>query len=529
MADLILENAMLKKFITIAFCLILTACGTFNIRVEMVPAATATPAIQPSLHLPTPKAQILAPTATLASAPFFSPEIRFSEGKDKPEQRVFPPKTRQVYAIWSYSNMSEGMTVLREWYLNGQLWLSREEPWDFAKYGASGTVTNISIFDIDAGLPSGDYQLRLYIDGQPQFTPSQAAEQSAFTIQEVVQPILASIRMTDSLRGWGIDQVGRVLRTVNGGSSWQDRTPTLGTFTQRGFFAFNSEAAWAVPGKGNVWRTQDGGQTWKSGQPVDLPGDGNFQAFGVQFPDATNGWMVFLAQNPSFSPRMILFKTNDGGETWTRVNALEKPEMSSYLPDTKTGMVFFDGQNGWIGGWWWKDNPNNRWASLQTSNHGNSWDVIALPAVPNLLAGQPVACDGWAIGDMPPGAMAVEVTCTQRKHVYHRLYYLSTMTGPEWKSWDLPGAFIGADFIDNHIGWMMVTGQPGYLNVIYKTVDGGATWYKFNQASWKTAQFDFVSDQVGYAIVGNGTTSAFIHTVDGGKTWLEIKPVVENR
>jgi photosystem II stability/assembly factor-like uncharacterized protein len=85
------------------------------------------------------------------------------------------------------------------------------------------------------------------------------------------------------------------------------------------------------------------------------------------------------------------------------------------------------------------------------------------------------------------------------------------------------------DFIDNRVGWMMAAGEPGQLNGIYKTVDGGATWRKFNQASWKTAQFDFVSDQVGFAIVGNGQTSAFIHTVDGGKTWQEIKPVVENR
>ncbi|MEP6896585.1 MAG: carboxypeptidase-like regulatory domain-containing protein, partial [Chloroflexota bacterium] len=69
-----------------------------------------------------------------------------------------------VFAVWNYQNMKAGMTVKREWFLNGQVWLTREEPWDFAKYGASGTLREISIFDHTVGLDSGAYQLRLYVD-----------------------------------------------------------------------------------------------------------------------------------------------------------------------------------------------------------------------------------------------------------------------------------------------------------------------------------------------------------------------------
>jgi hypothetical protein len=42
--------------------------------------------------------------------------------------------------------------------------LTREEPWDFAKYGANGTVQDVSIHDFDAGLTTGIYELRIYID-----------------------------------------------------------------------------------------------------------------------------------------------------------------------------------------------------------------------------------------------------------------------------------------------------------------------------------------------------------------------------
>ena len=529
---------MSKKFLIIVFCFILSGCGTFNVRVEMVPAATTTAQVptQAFQFPPTVQAQIIFPTATPNMSPVFRPNIRFSEGVGKPELRSFAPNTHQVFATWDYANMREGLTVRREWYLNGKLWLARDETWDFAKYGANGTLTDVSIYDLDIGLPSGIYELRLFIDGLPQFVKGQASEQITFAIQgpiastpEPSQPVaVIFIRMTDSLRGWGIEQSGRVLRTTNGGSVWQDRTPPSGSFNQKGFFAFNSEAAWAVPGSNIVWRTQDGGQTWKSSQPVALPEGGNYQALSLQFPDAMNGWVVYLAQNSSAEARMLLFRTADGGESWARVTDLEKPGLASYLPDTKTGMTFFDGQNGWIGGWWWQDNPS-RWAALKTDNKGNSWQVEALPAIPNLLAEPPITCDGWAIADMQPGSMAVEVTCTQRTHSFHKLYYLSSTTGPEWKTWDLPGTFIGIDFLDDRRGWMMTTGAPGRLNDIYKTVDGGVTWIKFNNASWKTVQFDFVSDLAGWAIVGNGKTLALINSVDGGKTWIEIKPVVENR
>jgi photosystem II stability/assembly factor-like uncharacterized protein len=529
---------MLKKFLTILFCFFLSGCGTFNLRVELAPAATAT-AQAPTQALqfpPTVQAPTIFPTATPNTLPYFSPNIRFSEGTGKPELRSFAPKTRQVFATWDYANMREGLTIRREWYLNGQLWLSREEPWDFAKYGANGTLTDVSIYDLDLGLPSGHYQLWLFINGQPQFAQGQASEQIAFAVQgdsasspEPSQPVtLTFIRMTDSLRGWGIEQSGKVLRTTNGGALWQDRTPAWGSFNQHGFFALNSEAAWAVPGNDIIWRTQDGGQTWKSSQPIALPAEGNYRVLSLQFPDVLNGWVVFLPQNSSAEARMLLFKTADGGETWERVTELENPGLASYLPDTKTGMTFFDGQNGWIGGWWWQTNPS-RWAALRTTNKGTSWQVEALPAIPNLLAEPPITCDGWAIADLQPGSMAVEVTCTQRKHTFHKLYYLSSTTGPEWKLWDLSGALIAVDFLDDRQGWMMTTGAPGHLNEIYKTVNGGTTWIKINQASWKTAQFDFVGEQSGWAIVGNGKTSALINTVDGGKTWQEIKPTVENR
>lgn len=81
---------------------------------------------------------------------------------------AFPAGTERIYVLWHYQNMSAGMMVKREWLLDGKVWLTREEPWDFAKYGAFGIMQDVSIYDLNTGLPSGVYQLQMYIDGVQQ-------------------------------------------------------------------------------------------------------------------------------------------------------------------------------------------------------------------------------------------------------------------------------------------------------------------------------------------------------------------------
>jgi len=140
---------------------------------ETAPMATATLEVSQPLvtQTPAPETATAEPTAGSGDAqPSFSAEILFAPLADRAAaQRYFEPAVEEVFAIWDYANMREGLIIRREWYLDGVLWLEREEPWDFTRYGESGTVTDVSVFDRDAGLPSGNYELRLYIDGVAQF------------------------------------------------------------------------------------------------------------------------------------------------------------------------------------------------------------------------------------------------------------------------------------------------------------------------------------------------------------------------
>jgi len=156
--------------------------------------AASTPIIAPPLptqtivltNTPLPATSVPLRRPTLEpspSLPAFSHTITFAETPDITQgQRQFRAGVTQIYALWSYANMVDGMVIRRDWYLDGELWITREEPWSFAKYGPSGTVTDVSIHDLENGLDSGHYELRLYIDNVPQFGPADDVSLRSFDI-----------------------------------------------------------------------------------------------------------------------------------------------------------------------------------------------------------------------------------------------------------------------------------------------------------------------------------------------------------
>jgi hypothetical protein len=108
------------------------------------------------------------PRTPIPPAPRFS-TLRFSPQPDTEDpRRFYVAGVPRICAVWDYANMRDGLTVRRVWYLNGQEWILRDEPWDFAKYGASGTIQDVCIFDENTGLQAGQYDLALLVNGVPQ-------------------------------------------------------------------------------------------------------------------------------------------------------------------------------------------------------------------------------------------------------------------------------------------------------------------------------------------------------------------------
>ena len=152
------------------------------------------------------------------------------------------------------------------------------------------------------------------------------------------QPVtLTALSMRNANEGWGVEGTGHIVHVGTGGEIWHNVTPPLGAFTAQGFFALDAATAWAVPQiplcsvptcpaslTALVWHTLDGGKTWQRGQPFLLgkpAGDAeSVDPVALQFLDARNGWLLILVDQVLSPHDYRLFRTSDGGGTWTRVD-----------------------------------------------------------------------------------------------------------------------------------------------------------------------------------------------------------------
>ncbi len=83
-----------------------------------------------------------------------------------PDMVVFPAGTPVVSARWNYANIPVGAVMQRDWYYNGVLFRSVQEPWsDY--WGSSGRLTHVAIYDYERGLASGNYRLVIFLRDNP--------------------------------------------------------------------------------------------------------------------------------------------------------------------------------------------------------------------------------------------------------------------------------------------------------------------------------------------------------------------------
>lgn len=131
---------------------------------------TVTQSIMESPEAPTATAIIPLATRIEAAADVPSSgfsDLRFALTADGGAQGVFPAGTVEVYAIWDYLGMSPTDHIRRIWFRDDQIWLTREEGWDWGQYGSDGSMRDISVYDNEgSGLPPAVYRLQLYVNDE---------------------------------------------------------------------------------------------------------------------------------------------------------------------------------------------------------------------------------------------------------------------------------------------------------------------------------------------------------------------------
>ncbi len=166
---------------------------------------------------------------------------------------------------------------------------------------------------------------------------SSAIASAQFTLQNSnTTASLRGIAVGDA-RGqvaWASGTGGTVVRTVDGGAHWSlcPTPPGAAKLDFRGIQAFDAENAVVMSsGKGDasrIYKTADGCRTWKLVFTNPDTPDGFFDA--LLFRRRDEGWVL----GDPVNGRFYLALTQDGGDTWTRVNS---PSLSA---EEKNGGAF---------------------------------------------------------------------------------------------------------------------------------------------------------------------------------------------
>ncbi|HEY1421758.1 MAG TPA: hypothetical protein VGG90_13750 [Candidatus Dormibacteraeota bacterium] len=344
-----------------------------------------------------------------------------------------------------------------------------------------------------------------------------------------------------------------ILRTTDGGRSWQDVSPP--SVPNRSWphteFFMDATHAWAVEVARSatacvddlvVFRTADGGHSWQASAPIPYrtsQPDGEVFNFCycnlLSFADARNGLLVVgsppAATPPgNMSPSTDLYRTADGGLSWTLVTKSPGQATLNATPGCQQNFYGLDGLTfqSATAGMLLVACPNP--TLVVTGDGGSTWLARPLPSCVCQLYQfaffDPV--HGVATGSQSDVMMATDDG------------------GATWAKRSLPHGSNFISFIDPGRGWVLNIAQlpTTYDIVLYRTTDGGRSWNPVGRPAFAVSttgdpvsQFQFVDGNAGFAIATVRDSTAtprdaggirepvtlLVGTADGGHSWTVLQ------
>ncbi len=173
---------------------------------------------------------------------------------------------------------------------------------------------------------------------------------------------------------WASGSGSTVLRTVDGGLTWQRLTVTAETLDFRDVEAVDAQTAYILSiGNGaasRIYKTTDAGKTWKMQFRND---DENAFLDAMSFWDANHG----IAFGDSVNKQFYILTTVDGGNTWSRVPPQNLPPAQGNegaFAASGTNIALFGKSHAWIG-----TGAAAKSRVLHTSDGGRTWQVSDTP------------------------------------------------------------------------------------------------------------------------------------------------------
>lgn len=332
-----------------------------------------------------------------------------------------------------------------------------------------------------------------------------------------------------------------LLQSIDGGRTWTDRLHFTGVYDgmqmyeQDGFVwsidmefvtcgAANQPACQAPTKNLRLFRTRDGGATWTA-----LPSP-DFAANGVFFLDARHGWI------DSGSPMTglgndTLYATTDGGQTWSLAGALPQSAPMGWVYGVGNYHVTFSSP---LRGWYLGNNE-----LFTTADGGHSWRLVEMPP-PNIpvvnqvtaTPSQPVisGADGilpvaWRISGGPDNATPNQL-----------FFYVTQDGGATWgdprfapTGFAPVGDILAITVLDSQHVWLTSQSESGGDNVqaapaVARSVNGALTWVVYRNHVPRILQMTFSDAVHGFAldVTGQYNVNGILSTSDGGATWQRV-------
>jgi photosystem II stability/assembly factor-like uncharacterized protein len=173
---------------------------------------------------------------------------------------------------------------------------------------------------------------------------------------------------------WASGAGSTVLRTTDGGQTWQKLNVTSDALDFRDIDAIDAQTAYVMSiGNGplsRIYKTTDAGKTWN----LQFKNEDE-KAFldAMSFWDANHG----IAFGDSVDKQLYILTTADGGRTWTRVPTTNLPpaqENEGAFAASGTNIAVFGRSHAWIG-----TGAAAKSRVLRTVDGGRTWQVADTP------------------------------------------------------------------------------------------------------------------------------------------------------
>jgi photosystem II stability/assembly factor-like uncharacterized protein len=273
---------------------------------------------------------------------------------------------------------------------------------------------------------------------------------------------------------------------------WRLQATLNGVITDLAFPS--ATVGYAAAELGRVWKTTDGGETWTVIMDLGFP----YYWYGV---DALSENDVVISGFDNSNFRGLLRWSHDGGQTWG-------PELVLTTDGWSTRVRFADVLNGLVLDLLSLSHPN---AAHYTTNGGQTaddWTQVT-----------PDPAGGW-FGNQ------FSFLPSLRARASGISYCDSVNGGASWSCRpSIDEVFDGPTFfLDDSSGWVGGGSiSPEVRGWVHRTTDGGVTWsQRVLEASWPIRSLLFLTPEIGWAAGGNGSSAVggIYFSSDGGQTWV---------